>query len=313
MKAENPLISIIIPTFNRSDSLPVAINSIFHQTYTNYEIIVVDDGSTDNTKEITAKYPEIIYIYQDNHGVSSARNVGIQHAKGNFIAFLDSDDYWMPNKLELQIKEFSKSPSLCMVTSAKINTNKKSDVFSDNAAYKTKKFTFFDLINYNYIVTSSVLVKRNILTTTGLFDTTLKTGEDWDLWLKIVYCGPILSISMPLVIKKAMEQSLSVDRYEIYKNNIKVFDKWNPLKNLKSPLAYEKFIKIVIKHSTIAVFKLLKSKKKEEALLLWDTVNTTFHFTSYDRIYIYLYYHLICFKKLNFYPLFFIYSKQCYK
>jgi glycosyltransferase involved in cell wall biosynthesis len=313
MNDEKPFTSIIIPTFNRSNILPKAIDSIHRQTYTHYEIIVVDDGSTDNTKKIITKYPEIKYIYQDNHGASSARNTGIQHAKGDFIAFLDSDDYWLPNKLELQVKIFLKNPLLWMVAGAKVKNKdrKLNDSFSNpNLTYDTKKITFLNLIEYNCINTPSVLVRRDIFEMTGLFDTNLKTGEDWDLWLRIACFGPVAFIKTPLVIINKINQSLSSDRYEIYNNNLKVFDKWNPLKNSKSPLTYKNFIKIVIKHFVLGILKLLKSGQEKEALLLWNKVNTVFHFTIYNKIYIFLYYHLICFTKNYFYPFFFVYSKH---
>ena len=100
------LISVIIPTFNRVEFISEAIDSVLSQTYSNFEIIVVDDGSTDNTKQLLTKYgSRITYDFQENKGVSSARNKGLDIAKGEWIAFLDSDDIWLPEKLSLQMQD----------------------------------------------------------------------------------------------------------------------------------------------------------------------------------------------------------------
>jgi glycosyltransferase involved in cell wall biosynthesis len=111
MTSRKPKISVIVPTYNRSELLPRAINSILNQTFKDFELIIVDDGSTDNTKKIIEKYSEndsrIKYIYQENSGgPPRPKNTGIKIAKGNYIAFLDSDDEWLPSKLEEQIKKY---------------------------------------------------------------------------------------------------------------------------------------------------------------------------------------------------------------
>ena len=105
-----PLVSIILPTFNRSHIIDRAITSVFGQTYTNYELIVIDDGSTDDTQALIMGHGDKIhYIKQDNHGVSAARNAGIRVAKGDYIAFIDSDDAWHSEKLEAQISFFNEN------------------------------------------------------------------------------------------------------------------------------------------------------------------------------------------------------------
>ncbi|MCK4819314.1 glycosyltransferase family 2 protein, partial [bacterium] len=108
-----PNVSVIIPTCNRAEYITQAIDSVLAQTYTDYEIIVVDDGSTDNTKEVMEPYMDRIrYIYQENAGVSAARNTGIKAAKGDWVAFLDSDDEWLPGKLAVQIRAVERHPQL---------------------------------------------------------------------------------------------------------------------------------------------------------------------------------------------------------
>ena len=109
-------VSIVIPTFNRRNYITIALDSVLAQTYTNYEIIIIDDGSSDNTKEVLTPYwDKIRYFYQDNRGIPATRNRGIREAKGDYIAFLDSDDYWLPEKLERQIDYFEKNPHCGMV------------------------------------------------------------------------------------------------------------------------------------------------------------------------------------------------------
>ncbi|MBM2835200.1 MAG: glycosyl transferase [Candidatus Brocadiaceae bacterium] len=102
MISENVQVSVVIPTYNRAPYVIMAIESVLAQSYQDYEIIVVDDGSTDGTRDVLEPYRDRIrYMYQDNKGVSAARNTGIQESRGEWIAFLDSDDEWLPNKLEI--------------------------------------------------------------------------------------------------------------------------------------------------------------------------------------------------------------------
>lgn len=115
--SNKPTVSVVIPTYNRAKYVTETIDSVLSQSYTDYEIIVVDDGSTDNTREALAPYMDRIrYIHQQNSGVSAARNRGIKAARGKWIAFLDSDDIWLPEKLAVQIKDISKYPGVCLHT-----------------------------------------------------------------------------------------------------------------------------------------------------------------------------------------------------
>ena len=111
-----PLVSIIIPTYNREKIIGRAIDSVFAQTWQNFEIIVLDDGSQDNTKAVVEAYgPKVKYFYQGNKGIAGARNGGMRHAGGDYLAFLDSDDYWLPAKLEKQMALFGEHPEYGMI------------------------------------------------------------------------------------------------------------------------------------------------------------------------------------------------------
>src|SRR5690606_1422900 len=109
------LISVVIPCYNYGHFLPIAIESVLNQTYLNKEIIVVDDGSSDNTAEVATSYEEVKYIYQKNRGLSAARNLGAAHSNGEYLVFLDADDWLYPKALEINAAYFRKKPSLKLV------------------------------------------------------------------------------------------------------------------------------------------------------------------------------------------------------
>lgn len=185
------LITVIIPTYNRVDFIEECINSVLTQTYSNLELLIIDDGSTDNTKNIveniieTSRDPRIKYIYQENKGVAEARNTGIKNANGNLVAFLDSDDYWTKEKLEKQIKLIKTNDSDLVHTGFYIkdlNTITKSNLIKHNF---DKRGLHFQLLKGNFICTSSILIKKECLDKVGFFDKTFSPCEDYDMWLRL--------------------------------------------------------------------------------------------------------------------------------
>jgi len=186
------LISIIIPTYNRANLLPRAIKSILNQTFKNFELIIVDDGSIDNTKEVVGRFRKndkrVRYIWQDNSGApAKPKNAGIKNAKGEFIAFLDSDDEWLVEKLEEQIKLFEKSNSsnLGFVGCNAVIIDKKN---KKEWGYKTPRCNnvFRELLMNDFIFSSSsVIVKKEVFNKIGFFDENIRVGEDWDMWIRI--------------------------------------------------------------------------------------------------------------------------------
>ncbi|HOS82944.1 MAG TPA: glycosyltransferase [Methanolinea sp.] len=209
------LVSIIIPTYNRASFLIRAIESIFDQTYKNYEIIIIDDGSTDSTKDIMSKYlNNVNYIRILHSGIPAiARNIGIKHSKGEYIAFLDSDDYWCKDKLKKQLKLFNKNKNLGLVCSNayKINENSK-NIYFPKKRDNIKK-SIFDLIEDNFVITSSCIIRKNILQSSGLFceQNYLKGIEDYDLWLRIGLISEINYIEEPLCYYTIHNKQLSKD------------------------------------------------------------------------------------------------------
>ena len=195
-------VSVIIPTYNRKNLLKRALHSVSSQTFVPQEIIVVDDGSSDGTKDwVLERFPYVRYIYQDNSGVSSARNAGIKEAKGSWIALLDSDDEWMPDKLEKQERAIndSKEAWLCHTNefwvrnSVRVNQMKKHQKYGG--------YVFENCLDICRISPSSVLIKKEVFKMVGLFDESLKVCEDYDLWLRITSVLPIIFLDQPLIIK----------------------------------------------------------------------------------------------------------------
>ena len=203
------LVSVIIPTYNRSKLVTRAVESALQQTYPNCEIIVVDDGSTDDTREILGSYKDRIkYIYQENSGQGVARNTGIRAARGKWIAFLDSDDIWLPEKLSRQMEILTRSNAKVSYTNM-IWNSKVGDISSSNKAshknpnYEVKVFDEpLDLIlfgRWNAVV-SSLVVERNLLFRMGCFDERVKTRQDRRLCLRLAFETPFAYLNQPLLI-----------------------------------------------------------------------------------------------------------------
>ena len=195
-------ISVIIPTWNRAERLADAIESVFQQSVAVHEVIVVDDGSTDNTREmVTRRFAGVRYIYQENRGVSSARNAGIQFASGDWIALLDSDDRWLPDKLEQQQQLIRAHPGykLCHSDEIWIRNGKRVNAMKKHA--KQGGRIFRHCLPLCAISPSAVLIQKNIFTDIGLFDESLPACEDYDLWLRICAVYPVLYVDRQLVVK----------------------------------------------------------------------------------------------------------------
>ena len=214
-------IAVIIPTFDRQHFLGRAIDSVLSQTRPAHEVIVIDDGSTDGTVPwLKKEYPTVKLIEQANQGVSAARNAGIQQAQSEWIALLDSDDEWFPEKLERQVKELQKYPEILFCHTDEIWIRKGVRV---NPMKKHQKFggmIFSKCLDICRISPSSALFSRTLLDDVGWFDETLPICEDYDLWLRITAKFPVLFINDPLIIKYGGHRdqlSRSVDGIEQYR------------------------------------------------------------------------------------------------
>ena len=195
-------ISVIVPTHNREHLLPRALNSIAAQTQKPLEVIVVDDGSTDNTIDtLRHGFPDVVLFEESQRGVSAARNRGIQASRGDWIAFLDSDDEWLPEKLAHQNAALASTPTalLCHTDEVWIRNGTRVNPMKKHA--KRGGDIFKDCLPLCCMSPSSVVVHRNVLEDVGCFDEALPACEDYDLWLRITSRYPVLFIDEPLVVK----------------------------------------------------------------------------------------------------------------
>lgn len=199
-----PLVSVIIATYNRSEYIAEAVESVLHQTYREVETIVIDDGSTDNTREVLAKYKgKINYIYQERTERSRARNEGFRYSSGDYIAFLDSDDVWLPIKIEKQVDILNKQPDVGLVYVGVEFIDADGNPYDGDLSWDEprRQVLYEDLMNHNIITgtTSSVMVRRKCLDRVGLFDESMNTCEDLDLYRRIARYYKFYRIDLPLV------------------------------------------------------------------------------------------------------------------
>jgi len=217
-------VSVIIPTYNRGWCIGRSISSILYQQYEGYEVIVVDDGSGDNTKEILSLFGERIRIIRnlENKGVAYSRNIGIKNARYPFIAFLDSDDYWLPKKLLYQIQFFKENPDAKICQTQEIWIRKGKRVNPKKKHLKPSGDIFKPSLRLCLVSPSAVMLKKELFDEVGLFDEDLPVCEDYDMWLRISCRYPVYLIDKPLVVKtgghndQLSSKYWGMDRFRIY-------------------------------------------------------------------------------------------------
>ena len=195
-------VSVVIPCFNRKKTLSRSIDSVVNQTYKPSEIIIVDDGSTDGTRDfILNSYPNIKYVFQPKQGVSSARNKGIRESSSDWVAFLDSDDEWLPQKLEKQINQLGKHSEIFISHTNEIWIRNGVRVNQMKKHQKYGGYIFDKCLDICRISPSSVLIHKRVLKDVGVFDETLQVCEDYDLWLRITSKYSVLFERELLIVK----------------------------------------------------------------------------------------------------------------
>ena len=219
--SENPIISVIIPTYNRGWIIKEAIDSVLAQDYVNFELIAVDDGSTDNTHDILNSYQKnFLVLRQNNKGVSAARNRGLAAASGHFIAFLDSDDTWLPQKLSRQVDFFQSNPNALICQTEEIWIRNNVRVNPKKRHKKPSGMIFEPSLSLCLVSPSAVMIKKNLFEEVGIFDETLPACEDYDLWLRVSCRHPVHLIDTPLIIKRGghddqLSASHGLDKFRI--------------------------------------------------------------------------------------------------
>ncbi|QOP41457.1 glycosyltransferase family 2 protein [Sulfurimonas marina] len=233
------MISIVIPCFNSEKTITRTLLSVASQSYKNYEVVIIDDGSTDRTKKLIEDFFEIYdlnykYIYQENRGPSKARNLGVSNAVGDYIAFLDSDDTWHKDKLSIQMK-LIKENNLNFLGS----TYQYSEFnYNENSNIVLKRFTFQELLIKTQFSTPGVVIKKELFLNLGGFDTHMKYSEDNDLWLRASLITDLYLIVEPKLVrlhKRAYGDSgLSGNMFGMYKGELFSLKKFWKQGNLKS-------------------------------------------------------------------------------
>ncbi|MFB0506236.1 MAG: glycosyltransferase family 2 protein [Thermodesulfobacteriota bacterium] len=215
-------VSVVIPTYNRLSTVKDAIESVLNQTYRDFEFWVVDDGSTDGTGEALRTFGDKVkYVFQNNRGVSAARNFGLRISRGKYLAFLDSDDLWEPQKLEIQVKCMEENPQfpLCYTDEVWIRGGTRVNPKKKHAKYSG--WIFEKCLPLCIISPSSALMKRSLFDEIGAFDETLPVCEDYDLWLRVTCRYPVLFIDKKLIVKRGghadqlSTRSWGNDRYRV--------------------------------------------------------------------------------------------------
>ncbi len=201
-----PDVSVIIPTFNRARRVVRSISSVLDQTFTNYEIIIVDDGSSDGTADSLAQFKHNSKIkclsHPKNLGVSAARNNGIMASRAPLLAFLDSDDYWLPEKMAVQVRFFRQNPKAVVCQTEEVWIRKGQRVNPRKKHRKPSGYIFEPSLKLCLVSPSAVMLKRSLLDEVGFFDEDLPVCEDYDLWLRISSQYPIYLIDQNLAVKE---------------------------------------------------------------------------------------------------------------
>jgi len=232
-------VSVIIPTYNRAGYLGEAIQSVLDQTFSDFELLVVDDGSTDNTREVVASFKDVRvrYIQQENRGVAAARNAGIKASDGEYIAFLDSDDIWLPENLEIKVKLLDSRPEVGLVCSDAYFFDNSSGATLCRLWHDPKSPAWFDPVRAArqplkelirkgcLIMPPASLVRSQVVTAVNYFDESLPTSEDWDFIIRIVQRFQVEIIDMPLLKVRRHSTNLSENQEKMYRGAVAAINK----------------------------------------------------------------------------------------
>lgn len=214
---KKPSVSIIIPTYNRAHLLKRAVGSILNQTYRDFELIIVDDGSTDNTAEVVKSFDDSRLRYialEENRGASAARNAGIAQAKGDFIAFQDSDDEWLGEKLEKQMTIFKDlSPKVGVVYTGFWKIKDKEKIYIPSSRISPKEGDLKEpLLKENFVTTQTSVVRKECFSKVGVFDEELSRLIDWEFWIRISEKYHFKYLDESLVNTYYTSDSISTDK-----------------------------------------------------------------------------------------------------
>jgi len=224
-----PKVSVLIPSYNHAHYLVYALDSVVSQSFSDWEAIVIDDGSTDDTQRVTVQFddPRIKYIYQENQGLSAARNTGIRAANADIIALLDADDIWRVDFLEMMLVPFDSRPEAVAVYCGfqYIDENGQDVGIPSLKVVPPNEFRDYFAANGNWLVPSGVVFRKVIAEKEGCFDESLRAVEDAYLWSKMSYVGPFVGIPLPLVGYRRHDANMSSDPQRMVSSNYKILER----------------------------------------------------------------------------------------
>ena len=229
-----PNVSVIIPCYNSEKTIRETIESVLAQTYRDFEIIVVDDGSTDGSKDVILSFgTKLTYIYQENKGQSAAQNTGIRFAKGDYLAFVDADDLWLPQKLEKQIHLLNvKGVEWCYCDCFYFRdgyADKIIEKFSRKVYKPHEGWVLRKLLLGNFISSATPLVSKALIMRCGLFDESqdIRIGQDWDHWLRLAANAEVAYVNEPLAMHRLHTESMTfeIDALQAYQYHTNIIEK----------------------------------------------------------------------------------------
>ncbi len=223
-----PKISVVIPVYNGEKTIQKTIESVLNQTFKDWELIIIDDGSQDSTVRIIREIEDsrIRLFSYDNAGLASSRNRGIAHAQGEFISFLDADDLWTSDKLEMQFQALEKHPEAAVAYSWTDYIDQSSQFLHSGRHITINGNIYQHLLVNNFLENgSNPLIRKQALNQAGKFDTSLKAGEDWDMWLRLAARYQFVAVPLPQILYRVSTDSMSSQIKNQERECLKVIEK----------------------------------------------------------------------------------------
>ncbi len=272
--ARAPGVSVVIPAFNYAHYLPQAIASVLAQTYTEIELIIVDDGSTDGTRTTIAAIadPRLRYVWQENAGLSAARNTGVREARHAFVAFLDADDLWKPDLLATAMQRFAVLPqdfAAIATGTTRMDAGGQPRAIPDYTVLRTGELTARDFCLRNRPLSSSIVLKKRIFADCGGFDTDLRSSEDRDMWIRLTARGHrFFFIEQPLAFIRRHPQNMSKNAPRMKQNSQRVLSRaWRS--GAVSRLAVPFWLRVFAIHYFLVAWTHFDDGLRASALRYW--------------------------------------------
>ena len=284
-QTKTPLVSVIVPAYNVADYIGDALNSVLAQTFTDYEIIVINDGSPDTEalEKVLAPYlSRIVYLKQENRGVSAARNTGIKAARGSLIAFLDADDTWLPHYLEVQVPRIQADPTIDVLYPNVIIFGDSSDAGEEfmTICPSNGEVTFERLLLQECNVSNCSIARRETIMRAGLFDESLLSVEDFDLWLRVVKQGGRIAYHRDVLARyRRRHGSLTADPIWLSEHILKVLTK------IKQTMDLTDSERVTLENQLVHFDALLRLHQGRHAFFSGDTAGAIARLTEANRFF----------------------------